>query len=92
MPSPQSNVARDAHPLVTARSFQVALLAALVVLGSCVVAPPEAAYRAPYPADYGYAPGPYYAGYPWYFGPEVGIGVGVGRGWHGGGRHRGGRR
>jgi len=72
---------------MTIRYFQTALLGGLALLASCVVAPaPEAVYPA-----YGYAPAPYYGGYPWYSGPEIGIGLGVGRGWHGGGRGGGGR-
>jgi len=53
--------------------------------------PPPAVIVAPYPAyaPYPYAPyayTPYYYPSPWYFAPEIGIGIGVGRGWHGGRR------
>jgi hypothetical protein len=55
-------------------------------LPPAVVVTPYPAYAAPYAYD------PYYYGSPWYAGPEIGIGIGVGRGWHGGGWHGGGRR
>ena len=49
--------------------------------------PAAAVIVAPYPVYAPYADAPYYYGTPWYFAPEIGIGIGVGRGWHGGG-HR----
>ena len=69
--------------MMTRSAFRMALTATLTVLAACVVAPVPGPPPA-YPAYAPYAYEPYYPGYPWYFGPEIGIGVGIGQGWHGG--------
>lgn len=60
-----------------------ATLAALfaVTLAGCVVAPADGGYG--YAPDYGYGYGPGY-----YAAPTVGVGIGIGGGWHGGGWRR----
>lgn len=74
--------------MMISRWFRMAVGAAMLILASCVVAPLPGPAPGPYPGYAPYAYEPYYPAYPWYFGPEVGIGVGVGRGWHGGGWRR----
>lgn len=76
--------------MMTNCSFRMALGAALLILASCVVVPQPGPSQGAYPNYAPYAYVPTYPAYPWYFGPEISIGVGLGRGWHGGAGWRGG--
>ncbi|WP_206953158.1 hypothetical protein [Trinickia acidisoli] len=59
-------------------TFSLAAVALIGSLSGCVVAPAQPVY------GYGYAPG-YYSYYPAYAAPSIGVGIGFGGGWHGGG-------